>query len=639
MKRLISAILSAVILLSAFPIIAVAADVGKTKLTEFEDENVYYSFDNSSKTLTISGEGKYTTDCGDNISSGEGGLKFASFSEFYDFRKKTEKVVIENGITVLGGATFAHFENLISVQLPETLEKIEPYAFYNCYSLQSITLPNSLKSIGFEAFRSCRSIKELNISKGVREISDNFILDTVNLEKITVDSENAYFTAENNVLYNKDKTRLIAVAPKQTEVTIPKTVSKISDLAFALSSIKSIFIPNTITDLGAGTFYKSDLEKITFQKQAQIKSIIKFSTYYGDDSAEYYGTFEQCKNLKKLIIPDSVETLSDMTIEGCKALEYLYIGKNVQYTGFFSNNGFCDCKSLNKIKVHKDNKFWFTKNGALYSKNKLRKKEIIELRFVPVNKKTFTVAKNTAMICSFAFANSKAEKITISKSVTSINNSAFYNCQNLKALNFQKPSKLKTLGYENDGDYYDTCCYKKPDYYYFSMFYNCKKLKRVRFPDSLETTYYPLFEKCKNLKSLYYGKSFNPLKEYIQYYEYFDLAIKNCKSLNKITFSSENKYYSTVNGVVCSKDKSSLYYYPPAKKGKNYTVPADVDIGYSTFRQSRYLKAVKILNTSKKEKYSLFGEHSFNKNITVLVKKNSFAHKNAKTNKIKYKFY
>lgn len=634
-------LLFSMILLSAFTFVSSGADESQTKIV-FEENDVRCSYDSSTKTLTLSGTGAYSTACGDNISSSWGGLKFESFSSLNGYREITEKIVVEEGITVIGGGSFAYFKNLKAVELPNTLTEIQPYAFYECYRLESIELPQSLEKIGFEAFRSCRRLTELNIPENVKEIADNFIFDTVRLAKITVDSKNEYFTAENNVLYNKNKTKLLAVAPKQTTVKIPSTVTEIADLAFALSKVKEIVIPKTVTDFGRGTFYKSAVEKITFRDGIKISAINSFDRNYGDDTAECYGAFENCVNLKRLVIPNSVKNLGFRPFGGCSSLEYLYIGKNVKS---LDGESFYKCKSLAKIKVNKNNKYFYTKKGALYSKSKLRKKTVIELVFVPVTVKTFKVPDNVYSIGEFAFANGQVENITVSKSVVSINNGAFYNCKNLKSISFEKGSKLTTLGYDSDGSSYNNCCYAKPTLENYAMFYNCKKLKSVTFPDSLESTRTsaPLFKKCKRLKTVHFGKKFGD-GEWMEDFN-FNQAVVNCTSFEKFTLSKNNKNYTTSDGVVYSKDKTKIYFYPKNKTNKTFVIPKGVTkIDAGVFKNHKYLKRIKFVYNPKKSTSFGFGSGAFGEK-TVLVKKNSNAHKalkNYRKNfacKVNLKFY
>lgn len=46
------------------------------------------------------------------------------------------------------------------IVLPEGLESIEKYAFFNCENLKILTLPTTVKEIGEKAFDGCKSISE-----------------------------------------------------------------------------------------------------------------------------------------------------------------------------------------------------------------------------------------------------------------------------------------------------------------------------------------------------------------------------------------------------------------------------------------------------------------------------------------------
>ncbi len=517
------------------------------------DSPVVYDYDETTKTITISGNGEYFTDQGDNETDGCGGSKFEACSNLYPYRNKAEKVVFEEGVVNVGGASFSRFSKLKTVVLPETITKIEPYAFERCTALEEIVLPNSLKKIGFEAFASCRNLKVLNIPKDVEEISNNFIFDTPNLETLTVDPENKHFQAVDNVMYNKDMTKLIVAASKQETVEIPATVTEISPLSFALSNVKTIVIPNSVEILGGGAFFKSKLEEITFEETSKVKSIANFGAYYGDEAEEYYGAFEDCIYLKKLVLPDSVTAVGNRALGGCKSLEYLYIGKNLKN---FGGDNFYDCAKLNKIKVHKENKNFFTYKGGFYDKNSGHQ---IFLRLFG-SRKNVKIKQGTRSVDSFAFANTKVEKVTIPKTVTGMGSAIFYNAKNLKSVKFAKSIKLKYLGWDYVSFYYGFCRYEKPEFENMAMFYNCNKLKSVSFPDSLVAIEGRVFVNCKKLKSIHFGKKFNSDGGHTSYSNYFKYFMKKCPKIKNITFSKQNKNYTSKKGVIYNKDKTKVYF-------------------------------------------------------------------------------
>ena len=67
--------------------------------------------------------------------------------------------------------------------------------------------------------------------------------------------ESKAFIYENHVLFNKNKTTLIAYRAKETNYTIPNSVTTIGEHAFSgCDSLTSINIPNSVTTIGKFAF-------------------------------------------------------------------------------------------------------------------------------------------------------------------------------------------------------------------------------------------------------------------------------------------------------------------------------------------------------------------------------------------------
>ena len=72
-------------------------------------------------------------------------------------------------------------------------------------------------------------------------------------------------------------------------------------------------------------------------------------------------------------------------------------------------------------------------------------------------------------------------------------------------------------------------------------------------------------------------------------------AFELCSELTSIDVDSQNKYYSSKEGVLFNKDMSKLILYPQSKKDKSYIIPDSVkEIDLSAFRGSTYLEKVVI---------------------------------------------
>lgn len=70
----------------------------------------------------------------------------------------------------LGVDCFANADTLTTVYLPDTLEHIDDYAFYNCTRLHGIFIPESVTVIGEGAFYGCTELEAISIPASVGAI-------------------------------------------------------------------------------------------------------------------------------------------------------------------------------------------------------------------------------------------------------------------------------------------------------------------------------------------------------------------------------------------------------------------------------------------------------------------------------------
>lgn len=194
--------------------------------------------------------------------------------------KKLKTITIPSGVTSIGIETFSECTSLETVTLSNNITRIGIAAFENCKSIKSIKLPTKLKSIGSSkggigVFEGCSSLESIKIPANVKTMTGNSFGNCRSLKKITVDSKNKYFTAQNGVLFNKNMTKLILYPPAKTTkaYTVPKTVKTIGTESF-------LFCKNLTS----------------VKLQTGVKTI--------EGSA-----FQDCKNMTKLTIPSSVTTI------------------------------------------------------------------------------------------------------------------------------------------------------------------------------------------------------------------------------------------------------------------------------------------------------------------------------------------
>lgn len=124
------------------------------------------------------------------------------------------------------------------------VEVLESDSFYQHINTTSIIMPKNLKAIEGSPFYRCYSLKESFLPAGVKKIDSNPFFRCSSLARITVDSNNEYYSDENGVLFDKDKTQLIAYPEGKTS--------------------ESYVVPNTVKKLNADSFgYHAQLKRLT----------------------------------------------------------------------------------------------------------------------------------------------------------------------------------------------------------------------------------------------------------------------------------------------------------------------------------------------------------------------------------------
>ena len=89
-----------------------------------------------------------------------------------------EKVIIEEGVEIIGEQCFYDSPNLITVVIPKTIKRIEKQAFSKCDKLINITFPNTIEEIGEQAFSECLKLENVYISDYVKIIGKQAFLGT-----------------------------------------------------------------------------------------------------------------------------------------------------------------------------------------------------------------------------------------------------------------------------------------------------------------------------------------------------------------------------------------------------------------------------------------------------------------------------
>lgn len=133
-----------------------AAKGGLIKNAEGSDSQIYWAFNEDTKTLTVSGTGDINWDGSPDCYKG------GENPPWNKYKSQIENLVIDEGITGTSQIKiFAGLTNLKNIQFPSTFTKLYSGAFASCGGLESVTLPEQLVSMGDVVFSNCTNLKTL----------------------------------------------------------------------------------------------------------------------------------------------------------------------------------------------------------------------------------------------------------------------------------------------------------------------------------------------------------------------------------------------------------------------------------------------------------------------------------------------
>ena len=290
-----------------------------------------------------------------------------------------------------------------------------------------------------------------------------------------------------------------------------------------------------------------------------IGSKIKITHYIGDDLRvkipEYIKNlpvtiigdraFYDCRNLKNIVIPNSVKEIGDWAFASCKSLTEITIPISITQIGGFI---FTDCGKLKRIKFPVIKKNLPSLQSFLdkyadkieyydeiqSTAKKLKSKKNNDLQIDP----NFTYLKNgNGIIITGYFgscSNVEIPKYIEKLPVTEIGNNAFY-CRE-GVTKFKIPNSVTKID-----DYAFGGCVSLTDIAIPNSvtqigngaFWYCKSLTEINIPNSVTQIGDKAFSLCENLKEINIPNSVTQIG---------DMVFWRCESLKSIKFPSENKY-------------------------------------------------------------------------------------------------
>ena len=289
-----------------------------------------------------------------------------------------ETVELPNSITSIGYYAFAGCSNLKTINIPNSVTFIDDCAFASCIALESITIPDSVTELGQEIFVDTAYYKnpanwengilyidnhlisvvedfvgECVIKEGTKNIATGAItgvdiatlvlpssLENIgyasifeaDIESFSIDESNEYFTTENGVLFNKDKTKLIAYPSAKNDnfYICPDSLKEVNAGAFhsasnlevvllneglefigewAFDYVEAIYVPDSVNVIGNDVFGNYDYifyEGSADEYEKLLRNTV-FGRYYdGENIDEIFAGIEYDFTAENLVAEMSV---------------------------------------------------------------------------------------------------------------------------------------------------------------------------------------------------------------------------------------------------------------------------------------------------------------------------------------------
>ena len=345
---------------------------------------------------------------------------------------------------------------ITSIVIPDEVETIEKYAFYNCKLLSNVTLPDTLETIGEYAFASCSLLTDINLGK-VRIIRDYAF--------------NKCDSLTCNDIGGIDLTSLYAVGAyafegtRFTKISLDH-LSRVSEGAFANCSYLTEVILGKSTRISANMFENTAIKEIVIYSDsisdAAFKGCTKLEKVEIVNDISYLGieAFAGCSKLSEVVFDGDCEKIAELAFYQCYALNTFCLPgcDIVVYDNAFADSGLKTLKFapetyitdmgvgvfdlvdnftidiIGDVSKSEDDSLYYKEvNGVIYSIDGTR----LVLVLPSYNSKNFEVPKEVKEICAGAFSsNKRVQNVTFESGseLELIGNGAFANCTTLRSV-------------------------------------------------------------------------------------------------------------------------------------------------------------------------------------------------------------
>lgn len=281
-------------------------------------------------------------------------------------------------ITVLMEKCFADSQ-LCQIKLPDSLRKIEAWAFRKAINLTKIKIPDGVTEVGYAVFKQCKSLRYLdlgrhtktagmNLCEGCKSIEEFIVWDE--LEHIGADlfwnggkklkhtefcyglylgnPENPYVILNGNVKFKKENDPVVIEVHPNTRFITSRAFNKFCDGAVYFDQIDRLILHDGIQNIDGGAFHVSFLGSLLRDNGVEVwADSIEMLCRAGNAAKNSQKLVINGKEIRNLVIPKNVKSIATHTFASCRWLESIIFEGDLEEIGY---HAFRDCSRLKSVQ-------------------------------------------------------------------------------------------------------------------------------------------------------------------------------------------------------------------------------------------------------------------------------------------------
>lgn len=305
--------------------------------------NVVYSIDNSTLVLAPRFLGSYELPSATRA-IGPNALRSCYISD----------LVLNNGLETIDRFAIAQ-SNISHITIPYSVSKISYCCFYNsglktvdfncsirsiesslfsmCTKLARIEIPPTVTTVQIFAFQECRALTYMKIPASVQTIASG-AFSGINKSCFFDVEEGAGLKIINGAQYSKDgKTLSNYFGENGVDFTVIDGTERIGSSSLASGVFASLSFPASVRTIEDSALSKTqirsplDLSCVATLGSSALKESNVSSVSLGEGLLSIpEGCFSGCANLKRIKIPNTVQSVGDLAFDGCASLSLVEFG-------------------------------------------------------------------------------------------------------------------------------------------------------------------------------------------------------------------------------------------------------------------------------------------------------------------------